>query len=97
MSNPKWTFFSNHGHVYFLIALRDGEITVREIAQKVGITERTVQGIIQDLEEGDYIEKQKQGRSNLYKVVSGKTLRHSLEKNIQLNELTEIIRRGQGK
>ncbi len=87
-----WTFFSNHGHVYFILATNEG-ITVREIAMKVGITERSVIGIIQDLVEAGYIEREKVGRSNRYRPVAKKTLRHPLESNVQLTELIELIKK----
>ena len=47
---PKWTFLSNHTHV--LISLhRDPDLTLREVANLVGITERSVQRILGELEE----------------------------------------------
>lgn len=87
-----WTFFSNYGHVYFLIA-SNAEIVVREIALKVGITERSVLGIIQELEEAGYIKREKIGRSNRYKIVPKKTLRHPLESNVQLKDLVDLIKK----
>lgn len=89
-----WTFFSNHGHVYFLLASND-DITVREVALRVGITERSVLGIIQELENAGYIKREKVGRSNRYKIVGKKTLRHPLESNVQIKDLVEIIRNAQ--
>ncbi len=89
-----WTFFSNHGHVYFLLAANE-DITVREMALKVGITERSVLGIIQELEDAGYIKREKVGRSNQYKIVSKKTLRHPLESNVQIKDLVEIIKNAQ--
>lgn len=86
-----WTFFSNHGHVYFILATIN-EVTVREIALKVGITERSVLGILQELEDGGYIKREKVGRSNHYKIVAKKTLRHPLESNVQMKDLIEIIK-----
>lgn len=87
-----WTFFSNHGHIYLLLAGM-GDMTVREIANKVGITERSALSIIQDLEEADYIRREKVGRSNRYKILAKKTLRHPLESNVQLKELVELVQR----
>ncbi|MAX65747.1 MAG: helix-turn-helix domain-containing protein [Bacteriovoracaceae bacterium] len=86
----KWTFFSNHGHVYFLLATNEN-IVVREIAQKVGITERSILGIIQDLDNAGFIKREKIGRSNRYKIIPNKTLRHPLESNVQLEHLVELI------
>ncbi|AYF43804.1 hypothetical protein BALOs_0794 [Halobacteriovorax sp. BALOs_7] len=35
--------------------------------------------------------KEKVGRSNRYKIVPKKTLRHSLESNVQLQDLIDLI------
>ena len=51
MSKPEWTFLTNHAQVFLCIAQND-HITAREIANTVGITERAVQRIIDDLEKG---------------------------------------------
>lgn len=85
-----WTFFSNHGHVYFILATQQ-DIILREVAQMVGITERAVQSIVQDLVEAGYIKRQKKGRKNIYKIVPYKTLRHTLEADVQLSDLTQLI------
>ncbi len=86
-----WTFFTNHGHVYFLLATQT-EITLREVATKVGITERSVLAIVQDLEETGYIKREKIGRSNTYKIVPKKTLRHPLESKVHLRDLVDLIK-----
>lgn len=85
-----WTFLSNHGHVYLLIA-KKRDLTVREIALKVGITERSVQKIIFDLEADNYIKRDKVGRSNNYKIIPRQTLRHPLEKNVKTKDLVQLI------
>ena len=89
-NETSWTFFSNHGHVYFLLATNEN-IILREVAIKVGITERSVLGIVQDLEDAGYIKREKIGRSNRYKIVPKKTLRHSLESIVQLKDLVGLI------
>lgn len=91
MVDHEWTFLSNHGHVYLLIA-QDQDLALREIALKVGITERTAISIVDDLEQAGYIIRQRVGRSNTYRVISGKTLRHPLEKNVKLKKLVELVR-----
>ena len=49
-NGPGWTFLSNHAHVLLCIA-REPEVRLREVAHRVGITERAVQRIVADLEE----------------------------------------------
>lgn len=91
-----WTFFSNHGHVFFVLAINP-EIVLREVARLVGITERAVQGIVQDLENGGYIERIRQGRSNQYIIKPQKSLRHPLEANVKLDDLTQLIKKAKSK
>ena len=51
--NREWTFLSNHGHL--LVHLnRNPDSRVRDIAEAVGITERSAQTILADLEEAGY-------------------------------------------
>lgn len=92
----KWTFFSNHGHVYFILATNEN-IVLREVALRVGITERSVLAIVQDLEEAGYITREKIGRSNRYKIQPKKTLRHPLESNVQVKDLVNLIKEAKEK
>ena len=52
-SGPDWTLLSNHGHVLLCIA-QEPEIRLRDVAERVGITERAVQRIVADLDESGY-------------------------------------------
>lgn len=47
----RWTFLTNHAHVLLCLA-RDPELRLRDVAERVGVTERAVQRIVADLEEG---------------------------------------------
>ena len=86
----RWTFLTNHAHI--LIALRSNpELVLREVAVQVGITERAVQRIIQELEEGGYIRRQKVGRKNQYEVLSDQPLRHTLECHRSIGDLLQLI------
>jgi DNA-binding MarR family transcriptional regulator len=89
-SSKDWTFFTNHGHVYFLLATKE-KITLREVSDLVGITERSVAAIVGDLEKEKYIKKIKVGRSNSYRVLPKKRLKHPLESGVELGHLTEVI------
>jgi DNA-binding Lrp family transcriptional regulator len=89
-NNVDWTFFSNHGHIYFLLASKKN-LSLREIANLVGITERTVIAIVQDLVDSGFIIKTKVGRSNQYRIVPRKNLRHPLESKVRLKDLIHLI------
>ena len=58
-----WTFLTNHAHVLWCI-YRQPEVRLREMAPLVGITERMVQKIVNDLAAAGYIQIEKLGRRN---------------------------------
>jgi MarR family protein len=62
-----WTFLTNHARVLLCIA-RDPGIRLRDIAARLGITERSAYGIVIDLADAGYIVKQKDGRRNRYQI-----------------------------
>lgn len=85
-----WTFFSNHAHVLFCL-YQDPNRTMRDVSEKVGITERAVQRIIADLEEADVLERVKNGRNNTYSFSLKQPLRHDLESHRTINDVIKII------
>lgn len=89
--DTRWTFLTNHAHVLICLA-RNPEIVLKDVALLVGITERAVQRIITELEEGGYLERFKEGRRNTYRLSLAKPLRHPLEKNHSVSELIRLIK-----
>ncbi len=85
-----WTFITNHGAVLNIIK-HHKMITTRELAEKLGITERTVIRIINDLETEGYITKHRDGRLNHYKTQNGLTLRKDALRDIAVNDLLEVL------
>ncbi len=81
-----WTFLTNHTHV-LLCLYRNPEITLREVAILVGITERMVQKIVAELVEADYLEVTKVGRRNTYQITVDKKLRHPLESHRSIGDM----------
>lgn len=73
-----WTFLTNHAHVLLCISMGE-ELTAREMALRVGITERSVQAILTDLTAEGYLIKSKVGRRNVYDVNRDGRLRHPLK------------------
>lgn len=88
-----WTFLSNHGHVLMCIA-EDNEIRGRDIAERVGITERAAQSIVADLVQAGYISRDKVGRRNHYEIHADLPLRHPVEREHSVGEL--LVALGQG-
>ena len=62
-----WTFLTNHARVLLCIA-HDPGVRLRDIAARLGITERSTYGIVIDLAEAGYIVKQRNGRRNRYEI-----------------------------
>lgn len=86
----KWTFLTNHSHVLVLLH-DDPDIVLREVAAIVGITERAVQKIIQDLEAAGIIERERVGRRNRYTVLVDQPLRHPIEAHRNIGDLLALI------
>jgi predicted transcriptional regulator len=85
-----WNFFTNHSHVLFYLA-NHPDLPMREVAAKVGITERAVQRIVADLVQVGVLTITRQGRRNHYEVNRAIRLRHSLEEHRSVGELLDFI------
>lgn len=91
---PEWTFLSNHGHVLVVIAqglASDTPVRLRAVAQQVGITERSVYGIVADLEKAGFLERSRVGRENRYRIHWDAPLRHPNEADHTVGELLELL------
>lgn len=73
-----WTFLTNHAHVLICIA-DEPNIRGRDIAARVGITERAAQAIIADLVASGYVRRRRDGRRNHYSVDPDGPMRHPLD------------------
>lgn len=87
---PGWTFLTNHGHVLVCIAA-EPDVRGRDIAERVGITERAAQAIVADLVEEGYVTRTREGRRNRYQVNPDAPLRHPLEHDHTVGELLTTL------
>lgn len=85
-----WTFLTNHTHVLFCI-LRDPDVRMRDVAIAVGVTERAVQRIVADLEEGGYLRREREGRRNRYEVLAELPLRHPIERHCAVADVLAVL------
>jgi len=85
-----WTFLSNHGHVLVCLAL-DPDSRLRDVAASVGITERAVQKIVDDLEEAGIVTRERSGRRNRYRLNVNVPLRHPLEAHRTVGSLLGMV------
>ena len=85
-----WTFLTNHTQVLICIA-EDVDITLREVANKVGITERAAQRIVADLVDAGIIDRRRVGRRNHYLVNRGAAMRHAAQANHKIGPLLDLL------
>jgi DNA-binding MarR family transcriptional regulator len=90
-----WVFLTNHAHVLLSVA-RDPEARARDIAERVGITERAAQRILGDLLTEGYLAKTKVGRRNRYTVNRRGHLRHPVFRELEIGPLLDILDKGSG-
>lgn len=88
-----WTLLTNHGRVLLLIA-QQPELRIRDIADAAGITERTAQMIIADLEHAGYLDRERVGRRNAYSVNRAQPFRHQAESGHTVGELIDLFAPG---
>lgn len=81
-----WTFLTNHAHVLICIA-EEPDIRGRDIAARVGITERAAQAIIRDLVAAGYVRRGRAGRRNHYSINPDGPLRHPLDRGHTVRDL----------
>lgn len=89
-TTPTWTFLTNHAHVLLAIA-RDPRMTLRDVASRVGITERATQKIVADLEAAGYLTRTREGRRNRYTIAAHRPFRHPMTAGHEVDELLVIL------
>lgn len=69
----------------------DPDVVLREVASRVGITERAVQRIVHELEDGGYLRRERVGRRNRYQILGGNHLRHPVESHCTIDQILELV------
>ncbi len=85
-----WSFLTNHGLVLAHVG-RHPDSTGLEIAQAVGITERAVRAIVSDLGAAGFLEPEKVGRRNRYRINTDQPLRHLGGRAVTVGELLGLL------
>lgn len=91
----EWTFFTNHAHTLLCIA-RDPGIRLRDVAERVGVTERAAQRIVSDLVEAGYLDRLREGRRNYYRIRADRPLRHPVERGHHIGEILAVLHDAKG-
>jgi hypothetical protein len=96
MSDPNqsgggaWTLLTGHGHVLVEIA-RNPDARIRDISPVVGLTERSVQAIVADLEAAGYLTRARTGRRVVYSVNRDSLFRHSARDGHRVGPYLDIL------
>jgi DNA-binding IclR family transcriptional regulator len=85
-----WTLLTGHGHVLVEIA-RDPRARVRDIAAAAGVTERTAQAIVADLEAAGYITRTRTGRRTRYTVNADSVFRHPAQDGHRIGPFLALL------
>jgi DNA-binding MarR family transcriptional regulator len=89
-SGGSWTLLTGHGHVLVEIA-RNPEARIRDISAAVGLTERTVQAIVTDLEAEGYLTRARNGRRTRYTVNHDSLFRHSAQEGLRVGPFLDLL------
>ncbi len=89
----RWAFLTNHGQVLVCIADEPG-VRLRDISERVGITERAAHRIVTELADGGYITRKRTGRRNAYLIHSERPLPDALARNQKVGDLLAILAPG---
>jgi DNA-binding IclR family transcriptional regulator len=85
-----WTFLTNHAQVLLCLA-ETPDIRLRDVAERVGITERATQRIVADLIEAGYVSAERIGRRNRYTVDRQHAMRHSAQLGYEIGALLAAL------
>lgn len=85
-----WTFLTNHAQVLLCLA-ETPDIRLREVAERVGITERATQRILAELVEAGYVTAERVGRRNRYTVDRRHAMRHSAQLGYEIGALLKAL------
>jgi DNA-binding IclR family transcriptional regulator len=84
-----WSFLTNHAQVLVCIA-NDPEIRLRDIGDRIGITERAAHRIVVELATAGYISRERQGRRNRYTIEPNLPLPDPLGRGRKVGDLLSL-------
>jgi DNA-binding MarR family transcriptional regulator len=90
LAAANWTFLTNHARVLLCIA-HDPGVRLRDIAARLGITERSAYGIVSDLTQAGYVVKHKDGRRNRYQIQAHLPLPEPTSRERTLGEVLALL------
>lgn len=92
-ARSSWTLLSNHGHVLICLA-DDPDVRLRDVARRVGLTERSAFALVSDLISGGFVSRTRIGRRNRYTVNPHAALAERLETSATVRDIVAAIGTG---
>jgi hypothetical protein len=89
-TTPGWTFLTRHAQVLLCIA-EDPGIRLRDIGDRVGITERAAHRIVGELADAGYISRERRGRRNHYTVRINQPLPDAIARDQHVGALLDLL------
>lgn len=86
-----WSLFSRYGHVLICLA-ENPDIRVSDLAERIGVTERSARGLVDTLEKNQVVITTRVGRNNRYEIDQRVKLAHSLESYVDLGNFLKFAR-----
>jgi predicted transcriptional regulator len=88
-SSTSSTFLTSHARVLQCIA-QDPGIRLREIGERVGVTERAAHRIVGDLADVGYLSRERHGRRNRYTINANLTLPDPVARRKRVGDLLAL-------
>jgi len=86
----EWSFLTNHARALLCIAADPG-VRLRDIADTLGITERSAFAIVADLAEAGYVLKERDGRRNRYEIQHHLPLREVTSRERTIGDVLDVL------
>jgi predicted transcriptional regulator len=89
-SQTSWMFLTSHARVLLCIA-QDPGIRLREIGERVDVTERAAHRIVGELADAGYLSRERHGRRNRYTINSDLTLPDPVARRQRVGDLIAVL------
>jgi predicted DNA-binding transcriptional regulator YafY len=86
-----WRFLTNHALALLVVAV-DPSVRLRELANELGVTERSAYSIVDDLVAAGYLVKIKEGRRNRYEVQHHLPVPGAPERELAIGEVLDVLK-----
>lgn len=85
-----WSLLTNHGRLLLAIENEPG-LRVRDMADRLEMSERGVALILRDLREAGYVTSRREGRRVYYSVVADKPMRRDSLRHQTVGQLLQLL------